>query len=180
MMTGRVDAVSKEHDCLAPRNRGQLFVKDILDCVVESRAAAGARATDGFVDHFTMSLGVSLSTKAVAAFGMSSRRNWVEPLVSINRTTLNGESVVAKYAIFCSTPFSSRRNWSRRSRGTYRPLRSITDTGTVTKAVSKRMTSPSTVSPLGLTFDSVTPLSSVLAGSVFVCLGSTVFRPDWA
>jgi hypothetical protein len=52
---------------------------------------------------------------------MSSRRIDVEPLVSITRTTLNGASVVAKYAIFCSTPFSVMRNCSRRSRGTYRP-----------------------------------------------------------
>jgi len=34
--------------------------------------------------------------------------------------------------------------------------------------------------PLGLIFDSLTPLSSVFAGSVFVCFGSAVFRPDWA
>src|ERR1051325_9686590 len=65
MMTGRVDAVSKERDWLAPRNRGQLFVKDILHRVVEARAAAGARATDGFVDHFTIRSGVALDLNAI-------------------------------------------------------------------------------------------------------------------
>src|ERR1051326_5928334 len=56
----------------------------------------------------------------------------------------------------------------------------MTVTGTVTREVSKRMTSPSTVSPLGLIFDSVIPpLSSVLAGSGFVGFGSAVFRPHW-
>src|SRR5678815_2966471 len=55
----------------------------------------------------------------------------------------------------------------------------MTVTGTVTKAVSNRITSPSTVSPSGLTVDSVIP-SSDLAGSVFAGFGTDVFRPDCA
>src|SRR5690349_9531810 len=57
----------------------------------------------------------------------------------------------------------------------------MTLTGTVTKAVSKRITSPSSVSPAGLIFVSVVmPSSAGFAGSVFVGLGSDVFRPDCA
>src|SRR6185369_16349636 len=57
----------------------------------------------------------------------------------------------------------------------------MTVTGTVTKAVSKRITSPSKVSPLGSTFVSVVmPSSAGFAGSVFVGFGSDVFRPDCA
>src|SRR4051794_16398095 len=57
----------------------------------------------------------------------------------------------------------------------------MTVTGTVTSAVSKRMTSPSTVSPFGLIFVSVVIPSSVgFAGSVFVDFGSDFTRPDCA
>src|SRR5690242_4015686 len=57
----------------------------------------------------------------------------------------------------------------------------MTLTGTVTRAVSKRITSPSTVSPSGLIFVSVViPSSAGFAVSVFAGFGSDVFRPDCA
>src|SRR3954453_4135709 len=57
----------------------------------------------------------------------------------------------------------------------------MTVTGRVTKAVSKRITSPSTVSPFGSILVSVViPSSAGFAGSVFVGLGWDVFRPDCA
>ena len=59
----------------------------------------------------------------------------------------------------------------------------MTVTGTVTREVSVRMTSPSTVSPSGLIFDSVTPGSGsvVLSAEDFSAGGFGVaFLPDWA
>src|ERR1044072_9361786 len=85
------------------------------------------------------------------------------------------------------------RKFSLRRIGILRQLRSSTETGTITSDVSVRMTSPSTVSPPGVIFDSVmvfsvsSPLSllSVLSVlSVLVSVPGLVavgrLRPDWA
>ena len=60
----------------------------------------------------------------------------------------------------------------------------MTVTGTVTSEVSVRMTSPSTVSPSGLIFDSLTSLVldevSVLSVLFSVGIFVPLLRPDWA
>ena len=63
--------------------------EELFDRAFLEQVAAGAMT-------ITLSEGFSLLTKLMAAFWMSSRRNSVEPLVSMSKTTLNGESVVAK------------------------------------------------------------------------------------
>ena len=50
-MTGRVNAVSKENDCFATGIVLSCLLQNVFNCVVETRASAGARATNGFCDH---------------------------------------------------------------------------------------------------------------------------------
>ena len=66
----------------------------------------------------TLSCGFNWSTNAVAAVCISSILYDVDGLVSISRTTVKGLSVVPKYAISCSFPFSKILKSSCSSPGT--------------------------------------------------------------
>src|SRR5215216_2265111 len=53
-VTGRVYAVSKENNSFSTGNGLQLFLEYVFDGVVETRPAAGARATNRFRNHLAI------------------------------------------------------------------------------------------------------------------------------